>query len=144
MQTIGRFLLPYLNESDQMSLGSVCRDVLEAPPVSWITRHIQVSSKHHPINCCVDSLVIERPNLSKLETIVKSMPQLLQLILVFKKPMLHYNWPIDLSCFKGTLITIGFGHLDGLIFNGKHIALTEEGQLEVQKFQDDTIQSSWP
>lgn len=133
--------MPYLNESEQMALGSVCKFVLEGPPVSWTTRYIKVSSKKHPIDCCVDCLVIERPNLSKLENIVKSMPELVFLVLVFKKPMLCYSWPIDLSSFQGTLITLGVGYLDKLIFNGTHIALTEEGQPALQEFQDDRIQS---
>jgi hypothetical protein len=126
MDSVARFLFPYLTEAEKRNLSCVCKGVVSAPPVSWTSRIVHVSSEGHPIDCAVDCLVVERPNLSKLEKLIKRMPELEQLVLVFKKPMLHYSWPIDLSGFQGTLVTIGSGKLDGLIFNGTRIELTQE------------------
>jgi hypothetical protein len=125
MDSIARFLLPYLEDADRTSLSMVSRDILAGPPVSWIRKTIRVSAKRTPIDDCVSTLVIDRPNLSKLEQIVRNMPELNHLILVFRKPMLDYSWEIDLSFYRGTLTTYGFGRLELLKFSGEHISLPE-------------------
>ena len=125
MDSIARFLLPYLDQKDRISLSMVSRDILAGPPVSWVRKTIRVSAKRTPLDDCVSTLVIDRPNLSKLEQIVRNMPELNHLILIFRKPMLDYCWEIDLSFFHGTLTTYGFGRLELLKFSGVHTALPE-------------------
>jgi len=139
MERISRFLFPYLTPAEATNLAACSKTVVsESVPVSWVSRTVHVSSPKNPMDICTSSLVVIRPNMSRLESMVREMPDLKELVLVFSNPKLYYNWDVDLRFFKGTLYVIGKCP-QNIIFYGSRKNTLEEQE---EQLQDGTIQDS--
>ena len=142
MDRISRFLFPYLSYEDACNLAVCSKTIVsESVPVSWVTRKVVVSSKGHPLDVCASSLVVMRPNMSRLENLVRSMPDLREIVLIFTRPKMYYDWIVDLTFFKGTLHVIGHCP-QTIIFDGTRHDTPETAQEELQESQDGMIPNS--